>query len=290
MAEDFSWHWPPSPDNPPNVQWDIERSSYEIYVHKLKSFRSTEVVPHCVQVMTLIRREVDNEKHLGESYFRVLPKTLSTQLEVLWTTVVQGMGENLVMSVDNFNIALKRFIATNRSPLERHYLVQKLRNPKKPRDLSVLYFYHRLIELNGYVEYLPGTDPPLNPDQLKHAFYDGMPALWRERYVIAGLNCWDKPIAEILRYFRNQEALSARRFKENQDSRRIKNKRKSKGEPHRSDQSQSIKDKKSNGNKKQKGRISDEDPCPVHPGSKHTWGQCNANRFNKQRTKKETKE
>ena len=34
-----------------------------------------------------------------------------------------------------------------------------------------------------------------------------------------------------------------------------------------------------NGHKCQKGCINNEDPCPVHPNSKHTWGDCRANHY-----------
>ncbi|KAG7373309.1 hypothetical protein IV203_034033 [Nitzschia inconspicua] len=37
---------------------------------------------------------------------------------------------------------------------------------------------------------------------------------------------------------------------------------------------------KTKSNKKQEGCVSDDDPCPVCPGSQHNWGQFNANRDN----------
>ncbi|KAG7343342.1 hypothetical protein IV203_021287 [Nitzschia inconspicua] len=91
----------------------------------------------------------------------------------------------------------------------------------------------------------------LSQDQLKQAFYDGMPAPWRERFIVAGLKFWEISTNE------QQLAESAKSSKSNK-----------------------FKTHKEKGNKTQKGRVADDDTCPVHPGSKHTWGQCNANRFN----------
>ena len=47
-------------------------------------------------------------------------------------------------------------------------------------------FFYRLIELNGYVGWMPGEELPLTHLSLKQAFYDGMPPTWSERFVQAG--------------------------------------------------------------------------------------------------------
>jgi hypothetical protein len=76
----------------------------------------------------------------------------------------------------------EKFIAGLTTDQDRHELIQLLR-PLKPRVQSL---YYRLIQLNGYVNYLPGNDYPLTEDQLKQSFHDGMPPTWKERFLTTG--------------------------------------------------------------------------------------------------------
>ena len=56
--------------------------------------------------------------------------------------------------------------------------------------------------------------------------------------------------------------------------------RRTEGGTTKTDQRDQGKDKKTYGKHKEpendakKGRISDNSPCPVHPGQGHTWGKC----------------
>ncbi|KAG7342244.1 hypothetical protein IV203_007336 [Nitzschia inconspicua] len=52
-----------------------------------------------------------------------------------------------------------------------------------------------------------------------------------------------------------------------------------------SQQSKKTKTSPKKSEKRQKGRVTDDDPCPIHPGSGHTWGDCRANRYSKATTK-----
>jgi hypothetical protein len=138
------------------------------------------------------------------------------------------------------------------------------------------------------VALLPGTDAPLTNEQLKQAFYDGMPTTWKERFVNSGSRFNQMTNAEIVRYFRSQESQALTKQRENEDSQRrtARNKKRSHGDARRPQNKKKVDDKNSSQqNKRQKGRISDDDPCPVHPGSNHNWGECRANHFGKQNKK-----
>ena len=90
--------------------------------------------------------------------------------------------------------------------------------------------------------------------------------------------------AELNRYFRAQEQLSAKRQIENQVKQRSTNSRKTKpnNSKKRSNETSSSSSNSNTDNKpKMSGaRITDDTPCPVHPGSSHTWGQCFLNKHN----------
>jgi hypothetical protein len=58
---------------------------------------------------------------------------------------------------------------------------------------------------------MPGTEPPLNVNQLKQGFYDAMPPTWKERIVSSGNSVSSMPIAQMVRYFKAQETLEAKK-------------------------------------------------------------------------------
>jgi hypothetical protein len=65
----------------------------------------------------------------------------------------------------------------------------------------------------------------LNEEQIKQAFYDAMPSTWRERYVQAGHLSVSMTIAQLLRYFCQQEHLVAiQKQLENQSPQRSQHK------------------------------------------------------------------
>ncbi|KAL3930781.1 MAG: hypothetical protein SGARI_004385 [Bacillariaceae sp.] len=185
---------------------------------------------------------------------------------------------NFPRSVENFEAALQEFVASNTTTQDRHELVQQLSNPTKPQDVGVQAFYYRLMELNNALVLLPGAQQPLTNDQLKQSFYDGMPAKWKERFVNSGAIFDDLSRPEIIRYMRNQEKQAQLKRRENEEMQ-------AHSSPANDSDDESRNDKKRNDNKRdnkrQKGRISDDDPCPVHPGGFHKWGDCRANHFGK---------
>jgi hypothetical protein len=208
--------------------------------------------------------------------FRLLPCSLPNSTAV-WDQVVNDLNDN-AHTVANFDQAIKDFVACHATDQDRHELVQQLLHPTKPRDLGVQAFYYRLIELNGAVSLLPGTDAPLTDDQLKQAFYDGMPASWKERFVNSGSLFSQMTRAEIIRYFRNQEKQALLKQRDNEESQR-RNSNKTKKRPFDETRKSKFNEPSDKSNDKQpshdkkrpKGRITDDDPCPVHPGNSHKW-------------------
>ncbi|KAG7373715.1 hypothetical protein IV203_012810 [Nitzschia inconspicua] len=123
-------------------------------------------------------------------------------------------------------------------------------------------------------------------EQLKQAFYEGMPAIWKERFVNSGSRLTEMARAEVIRYFRDQERQAFTRQR-NQDAhpRRFKTKKRPPTESAKPTSSKSSYGSKSSNqshqHKRHKGHVADDAPCPVHPGSGHTWNDCRANHFGK---------
>jgi hypothetical protein len=88
-------------------------------------------------------------------------------------------------------------IAEHATAADRHDLVAQLLSPSKPPGVSVTEFHYRLLELNGFVDWLPGTDAKLNDHQIKQALYDGMPTAWKERFITAGKSPGQRTLPDV---------------------------------------------------------------------------------------------
>ena len=274
--------------HPSTVKWQQHNTKYEIHAATLDDIDVATLLTHCMDVKGKVDKEVSTNNHLGPSYFKGFPRTLSIPLTAVWDQVVAGLNDD-AHTVANFDQAIQDFIACHATEQDRHDLVRQLLHPTKPRDLGVQAFYYRLLELNSAVPLLPGTDAPLTNEQLKQAFYDGMPVRWKDRFVNSGSQITQMATSEIVRYFRSQENQALVRQRENEDfQRRTTKKRKRKSTDVRTSHAkQEARDKSSSRqSKRSKGHISDEEPCPVHPGSNHNWGDCRANHFGRQNKKR----
>ena len=261
-------------------KWHVNDNKYEIHAHTLEDIDLGVLLTHCVEVSSKIRSEVTDDADVGPSLFKTFERTLSIPLRAVWSLIADQIDER---TSEAFDDALREFIAAHATEQDRHELVQQLLHPVKPRSMRVQAFYYRLMELNTYVDWLPGTDAKLTEQQLKRAFYDGMPATWRERFVNAGKVFSSETKAQIIRYFRSQEMQAISKQQENTLFQR-RNQKQQKKKPNDNSSGKSAKSTEgTTGQKRTSTRVDDGDSCPVHPGSKHTWGECrlNVNNSNK---------
>jgi hypothetical protein len=279
----------------PAIKWQQVNNKYEIHVKTLEDIDLSVLIPHCIETRAKIKNEVSVGGHRGPSLFSVFPRTLSTTLNAIWDQVVSG---NAVQTEQTFDEKLKEFVACHATEEDRHELVQQLLQPVKPREVTVQAFYYRILELNEYVKWLPGEDEEaeLTPAQIKKAVYDGMPRTWKDRFVSAGQSQIGMTTPEIVRYFRAQEKLSISKQNENTQSQRRAARNGNHNGKRRNDQhatkpdeaSSNKKPKKAeSGNRKGTKRITSDDPCPIHAGMNHTWGECYANAYNPKRQQKD---
>eukprot|EP00543_Licmophora_paradoxa_P007499 CAMPEP_0202452314 /NCGR_PEP_ID=MMETSP1360-20130828/10554_1 /ASSEMBLY_ACC=CAM_ASM_000848 /TAXON_ID=515479 /ORGANISM="Licmophora paradoxa, Strain CCMP2313" /LENGTH=242 /DNA_ID=CAMNT_0049071101 /DNA_START=226 /DNA_END=951 /DNA_ORIENTATION=+ len=238
------------------------------------------LIPHCIAVKKRVESTVTTEAHLGPSLYKVFPRTIEGPLPSVWQTIVDERGVGVQhQTEENFDEDIKSFIQEHCPEQCRYQLVQQLRAFKKPRDLPVLDFSYRLQELNSWVEWMPGNEEPLNPTQLKQAFYNAMPSTWKERYSDSGTRLSTESYKNVVHYFRDQEHRANSRQRENE----VKQSRASKGSGRRFSQRGTPKTKnprrqtalkETDQNKKTSKRISDDTACPIHPDASHTWGEC----------------
>jgi hypothetical protein len=94
-------------------------------------------------------------------------------------------------TLENFDLAKKEFIAAHATEQDRNELVQQLMHPVKPRSSRVQAFLQHLFELNEAVVLLPGEAAALTAQQVKQAFYDGIPAARKQRlFIQAVIHNW----------------------------------------------------------------------------------------------------
>ena len=283
----------PEPTNKQTIKWTIGNAKYEIHITPLRDLSLDTLLPHCVDLMNKIRFVVGVAAHLGPSYYRVMPRAQSSVLTSIWDQIVPADRQE---TPDNFAEDIRSFIAAHSTVEDRHELLQQLRSPRKPRELTVQSFYCRLLEINELVNWLPGDEPALTADQLKQAFYDAMPPTWRDRFIQAGHSSATKTQAELLHYFRQQEKNAKRKEEENERANRrerhrnkasvkMVNKKREEGAKHK--RKMSNKDKETDN---KRSRLEDNAPCPIHPNANHTWGECFANAYNKNRPDPKNKE
>jgi hypothetical protein len=193
-------------------KWQQGNTKYEIHAHTLEDLDIEDLLPHRLEIKTKVTKEVHNNTHLGPALFKVFPRTLSLPLAAIWDQLVVNYT-NDDHTEANFDDKLREFIACDATDQVRHELVQQLLHPMKPckEGVSVQQFYYPLLELNNFVNWLPGIDDPLSPQQLKQSLYDAMPQTWKDHFINLGMLFANQTTAEILRYFRQQENQAVRK-------------------------------------------------------------------------------
>jgi hypothetical protein len=265
------------------LKWTCGNTKYECQLRTLESLDLQEMIPHCMRVKNKIEFAVGNKNHRGQSYFKVFPRTLSMMLEPVWNHLMEEARNDVTVdnaeTEANFDLRLKDFIAVHSTSSDCHEWLQSLRTEKKTREMGTQNFWYRLIDINKQIEWLPGFEPVLNDDQIKQAFYDAMPLTWKTFFVNAGKVLQESTMAEVARYFKNQEnnanqkQLENEKFQKRSHGYRHHNGKGKNGKPNQS-KTNNGKDQKSNDNKEKKvsfnsstkrSRISDDAPCPIHP-------------------------
>jgi hypothetical protein len=257
-------------EKPLSFKWTHDGVRHDFHANILSSRAIDAVVAHCVEVKSSLESTLQDEDLLPLALFNVFPRTLKSTLRQEWRQVEIDLALDQ-FDIHHFEELMTEFVATFASEQDRSDLVNQLRQPTKPREMTVQAFFSRLLELNAMVSLLPGDEEPLTDIQIKKAFYDGMPTTWKEKFVSAGTHLHQLTRNNVVRYFRELESLSNRKQQENEKTqKRGKNKRLADG---------NRKDRNGKG-KRQDIRVKDSDPCPKHPHGSHTWGACRSRQQN----------
>ena len=184
------------------------------------------------------------------------------------TTVLDNNYEE---TVDNCNSALgyvvlqiflKNAIAKQKRILQRFV--------KKPKSMTSLLFYSRLVQNNNLLSKFPNGTPmsPLPADEIKEIFEFALPVNWRQQMILARFDPTEQPIKEVLDFCKDIEGIEAEHGDLSiADNPMIHASGKPKAKPR-------ALFPKSTSNKKRKFRSFE--PCPIHPNSNppHSRDEC----------------
>jgi hypothetical protein len=137
---------------------------------------------------------------------------------------------------------------------------------------STLDHSSRMLTLACYGNKLPGTEPPLNDEQIKKCIFHSFPLLWQQQYIHSGQCVANTPLSDIIEFMSNEKlfadtqssacALDKKNHFQTKDNSSFKKQK-------------YDKDKKANvPYKKIKGLpgLKPDSECPIHGG--HPWNKC----------------
>eukprot|EP00537_Pseudo-nitzschia_pungens_P004814 CAMPEP_0172357560 /NCGR_PEP_ID=MMETSP1060-20121228/1921_1 /TAXON_ID=37318 /ORGANISM="Pseudo-nitzschia pungens, Strain cf. cingulata" /LENGTH=386 /DNA_ID=CAMNT_0013078293 /DNA_START=426 /DNA_END=1586 /DNA_ORIENTATION=- len=211
-----------------------------------------------------------------------------------WLTQILSHTE----TVPHFNQDVKAFIRFKFSNNDDVYRNHKrfLNQIKKTASLSVSSFVSLVTYHNHVVlPLLPGApettaDAIIQADDFKNLIYDSMPSDWRDAYEDHHYP-YDDSLANIItrmeRYCSkaNRKSNKNSNHNNNNDNSRSNKSNKSnkqggrnRNNNRRSNNNQNNQRRSNNNNnnssRSSNNRVQDSDPCPIHPGASHNWGQC----------------
>jgi hypothetical protein len=120
----FQKRAPVTKDTPKTLKWSYGDDNFEIHTHVLEAIGVENLLPHCVEVPSKIRKEVTDDVDVGSSLFKILPRALSLPLCAIWDQITEDIPPPLQTS-ERFHEMMLRFVAVHAAPDDRRDLVSQ---------------------------------------------------------------------------------------------------------------------------------------------------------------------
>src|SRR5210317_1116684 len=99
------------------IKWMVGTAKYEIYTFVLDTTNVGILLPHCLDVKYKIEQAVANPIHLGTSFFKAFPRSLSRTINATWNSLVNparnagnpAQAQNYAQDLNGFTQALRDF-------------------------------------------------------------------------------------------------------------------------------------------------------------------------------------
>jgi hypothetical protein len=218
----------------------------------------------------------------GDLLFTNFRLCLAGNAKEEWDNITQPAKK----TVEAFNENIKAFKQVFMTSESKANLLEYIQEITKPKDMAVHTFVRRLQTLNRYAGEMPDDEkiPIFTEPQLKTFVFHAMPHGWQRTFIKGSKQLKSTSLQELIEYMDTQKNFA--------DSHQESNKRRH--EPsenhhdgrkhHHGNQKQKHRNKKFHGrqhdnahSEKHTTRYSNDDSCPIHLTSKHTWGECYLN-------------
>jgi hypothetical protein len=253
-------------------KWRVSaNASYECYMKQLSCTELQCVLPHCKTFVNKVMNTVQQAAHQGPSLFLNFPRTLSTTLQSVWHQVLANHPVAPMMP-DTFNVTIHCFIAFHFDPEDQHELLQQLRAPKKPQNISVLTFWYAGRHLNGYVALLPGNGVPLDEATEHQAMFDCQPNKRQDDFTQHKGFLTDFDLEVVMHYFCNHRKIALHSEEENQKHQKLDaESKKHSGNGNHANGNHPC---NGGGSAGKRSKHNPNAPCHEHPRSGHLWKDC----------------
>lgn len=230
---------------------------------------------------------------------------LSDMHRMNWESQIVGQAE----TVATFDAQIQLFKSSLLLGYSYHDQMAYLRSVRKPVELTPTQFLLQFQAAEANAKLLPNA-PQVNAGfseiERKRLFLEAMPMAWQDKFDDANLVIEAETLMDMRAYFDKQHVKdppkdrtsssvnksdnnssnsqrSGRSRRRNQNQATNQGNRSggsgNSGGNNSGNQNQNGSNRSNNRSERSNNRVSNDDPCPVHPNSNHTWGQCRANRF-----------
>ena len=200
-----------------------------------------------------------------------------------WKNQIRNIAANQ-RTVNRFKTERKRFVKHFAGhPTPRDVLIEYIRNNKdcqKPRSATCGDHANRVEALCQFANRLTGDEAEINDAQIRKYVFDSFPDPWRKEYHANRFVLEDDGIPGIIRHMDNmkikyddQEHKAKKRRTDNETSRL----RGGGNDENNSSRGRGRGRGGGRGRNNKKRGIEDNDKCPIHTNSSHTWGECMLN-------------
>jgi len=210
-----------------------------------------------------------------------------------WKELPKIKTSSYSKDVSGLNEALSDFIKTYaKDTMAKDTMLSSLEHGsfRKPLESSVVEHLNRCEMLFDYIDLLQGDRKTnLSEKERKMYFFKSFPNAWKEAFIKTAKDLYSCDLDDMKEFMMRQKVSS-----DSEDQKRKKQEEKKKKNNNNNDASKknnnNRRNNRNNNNKNnrndgsgkfQSKAIGEDQPCPIHPGTKHTWGQCNMNNKNR---------
>lgn len=194
---------------------------------------------------------------------------------------------------NGLNEALSDFIKTYaKDTMAKDTMLSSLEHGsfRKPLETSVVEHINRCEMLFDYIDLLQGDrTTKISEKERKMYFFKSFPNAWKEAFIKTAKDLYSCDLEDMKEFMMRQKvsADSEDQKRKKQEEKKKKNNNNNnetsnKNNNRRNNRNNNYKSNRNDGGGKfQSKQISEDQQCPIHPGTKHTWGQCNRNTKNR---------